>query len=134
MFAIAIKGLQQQIAVTARLGLWYALTCGLGFMLSAQLHAGTPQTPAVFDRPVAFDIPAQPFSAALKAFADQSGVQIFYRSSLLPSGNTHAIRQTLAPRQALEQLLSGTNLSYTLGQRNALVIHLPEAHPYQSIN
>lgn len=124
MFASITNGLWQQLTLR------WALVC----LLIIALLGGNPSQaaqpePAHFDRPTAFTIPAQPIGAALKAFADQSGIQIFYRTAILPAGNSQAINQRLTPRQALQKLLSNTSLHYTLGQKNALVIHRPEASP-----
>ena len=134
MRASAIKRLYQLIIAFKRRCSRGLLACGLVFFASTESLAEPTLEPALFYQKVQFDIPAQLLSQALKSFADQSGVQIFYRSDILPVRNTQAIQQSLTPEHALDQLLSGTDLRYTLGERNTLVIHLPVGKAYDSVS
>lgn len=120
-----------QLRQLGRLSL--AVWLGLKLGLSPAIVLAAPADSA-FEQSVAFDIPAQPLAEALKRFADQSGVQIFYRSDILPSIRTQALQQTMPPLRALEQLLANTELSYTRGASNALVIHLPNQERYDSVS
>lgn len=56
----------------------------------------------------AFDIPAQPLSAALRQFAGQSGVQIVFAPGLGEGRTSRPVRGTLDAEAALRQLLQGS--------------------------
>ncbi len=74
-----------------------------------------------------YQIDQQPLSQALTLFAQQSDVQILYRTQLLPAVVTPAVKGYFTRKQALEQLLAGTGLTYSFGGNRALVIHRPDA-------
>jgi hypothetical protein len=57
-----------------------------------------------------FDIPAQPLPAALKAFAAQAHIQLFYLYNVVSNARGNAIRGELDTRQALTELLRDTGL------------------------
>jgi iron complex outermembrane receptor protein len=79
----------------------------------------------IASREVEFDIPAQPLTSALLAFSAQSGLQVVTSGATLPTRDTSAIsgRQTI--NNALNQLLSGTNLTYrTIGETTVTLIPL----------
>ena len=66
-------------------------------------------TLAVAD-PQKFDIPAQPLPAALKAFAAQTHIQLFYVYSVVANTRGNAVQGELDTRQALAALLRNTGL------------------------
>ena len=57
-----------------------------------------------------FDIPAQPLPAALKAFAAQAHIQLFYVYSVVANARGKAIQGELDTHEALEELLRDTGL------------------------
>jgi iron complex outermembrane recepter protein len=57
-----------------------------------------------------FDIPAQPLPAALKAFAAQAHIQLFYVYSVVANARGNAIQGELDTHQALTELLRDTGL------------------------
>ncbi len=61
-----------------------------------------------------FDIPAQSLTAALTAFARQSGLRLAYSASLTQGKSAPAVSGPIPPAEALSQLLSGSGLSYSL--------------------
>lgn len=63
---------------------------------------------------VAFNIPAQSLTSALTAFARQSGLKLAYSASLTAGKSAPAVSGSIAPSQALSQLLSGSGLSHSL--------------------
>ncbi|WP_193191867.1 TonB-dependent receptor, partial [Microbulbifer taiwanensis] len=101
-----------------------AVLCAL--VLSAQLAiaapAGAGLSAGFYGERVAFDIPAQPLERALTTYGEQSGVQIFFRSSQLPEGVSATLRGSFTRDQALERLLAASNLSYSYDGNNTLVI------------
>lgn len=59
---------------------------------------------------VAVDISAQPLDQALRALARQTGAQIVFSTALTENRVAPAIKGTLTPAQALDQLLQGSGL------------------------
>jgi iron complex outermembrane receptor protein len=68
--------------------------------------------PAAFaaDKPAAFNVPAGDAAVTLKQFAEQSGQAVVYMVDAVRGVKTNAVKGSLAPREALEQLLAGSNL------------------------
>ena len=63
---------------------------------------------------VMFDIPSQPLSSALTAFAEQSGWQLFYSSQITEGLHTAGVVGSSTPETALTQLLTGTGLGFRI--------------------
>ncbi len=61
--------------------------------------------------PVAVDIAAQPMDKALAALARQSGARIVYSTALTERREAPALRGSFTVRQALQQLLQGSDLA-----------------------
>jgi len=59
-----------------------------------------------------FAIPAQPLEAALRAYMQQSGVQVGYESADVAGRTSAAVNGAFGASEALSRLLSGTNLTY----------------------
>jgi TonB family protein len=59
---------------------------------------------------VAFDIPAQPVSGAVEAFAAATHIQVLYDRPLGPEPRSPGVRGRLSPQAALAELLVGTGL------------------------
>lgn len=70
----------------------------------------------------AFDIPAQPLSSALTAFARQSGLKLAYPASLTAGKSAPALRGSLGREESLQRLLAGSGLSYRFTGANAATI------------
>ncbi|WP_193161483.1 TonB-dependent receptor [Microbulbifer hainanensis] len=94
----------------------------------AVLADGAPdiESSAILHAPITFAIDAQPLDRALTRFADQSGVQIFYRSQLLPQVNSAAVNGTFTLEEALRLLLSRSHLSYRFDGNDTLVLRTAE--------
>jgi iron complex outermembrane receptor protein len=60
----------------------------------------------------AFNIPAQPFAAALIAFGQQSGLQVTVDSELVAGRQARPVVGQFAPAEALRRLLAGTGLDW----------------------
>jgi outer membrane receptor protein involved in Fe transport len=74
-----------------------------------------------------FDIPAQPLPAALKAFAAQAHIQLFYVYSVVANARGNAIQGELDTHQALEELLRNTGLQAIYQSDSEVTIRLPGA-------
>ena len=68
-----------------------------------------------------FNIPSQPLASALNAFGRQSGLQVTLAAATSKGIRSTAVSGTLEPQQALEQLLSGTGISYSVSGRTELI-------------
>ena len=58
----------------------------------------------------AFDVPAGPAEKSLKTFSAQAGVEVVFATSSASNVKTNAVKGDLAPREALDHMLSGTGL------------------------
>ena len=61
-----------------------------------------------------FDIPAQSLTTALTVFGQQSGLQVTADGALLRARSTSGVRGRMTPDRALERLLAGTGLTYSV--------------------
>lgn len=69
-----------------------------------------------------FDIVEQPLPAALKAFAEQSGMQLLYRPETVGGVVVRPLKGQFDRREALRQLLQGTDLDVVYSADNAATI------------
>jgi outer membrane receptor protein involved in Fe transport len=69
--------------------------------------AGPPASPSP-----TVDIPPQALDQALEAFAEQTGLQLFYVTDIVSSQKSPGARSGLAPPAALASLLHGTGLEF----------------------
>jgi hypothetical protein len=58
----------------------------------------------------AFDIPAGEAAHALKQFSAQSGAQVIFPEDAIEGARTNALKGAFTPAEAMDRLLSGTNL------------------------
>lgn len=64
--------------------------------------------------PVTLNIPAQDLAGALRAFSDQSGIQVLYEPSLLEGKRAGAISGQMDSSAAVGRLLQGSGLRYRM--------------------
>ncbi|WP_220814892.1 TonB-dependent siderophore receptor [Pseudomonas paralcaligenes] len=64
--------------------------------------------------PVTLDIPAQDLAGALRAFSDQSGIQVLYEPSLLEGKRAGAVSGQMDSSAAVSRLLQGSGLRYRM--------------------
>jgi iron complex outermembrane receptor protein len=82
---------------------------GIALVLTGTaLGAPTPATAESAKR--AFDIPAETAETALRSFAEQADTQFVYSADKVEGVRTNALRGNYAPREALDRLVSGTEL------------------------
>lgn len=106
--------LHQSIATALRAGL-----CATALCLSVSTAALAQDTSGI-----AFDIPAQPMSEALRTFAEQAGMQLLYRPDAITGLNARALQGQYDRRQALEQLLRETDLEVVYSADNVATIRV----------
>ena len=70
----------------------------------------------------AFDIPAQPLTSALAQFGLQSGLQVTVDGALARGLTGQAVSGALSSDRALDQLLRGTGLTYSVAGDDTVVI------------
>ena len=87
-----------------------AFVCALGLLLATGGFAAEAKK--------AFDIPAGEALTSLKQFAAQSGEQLLYSAEAVQGVSTRAVKGTLAPREALDQMVSGTKLTVVADRKN----------------
>ena len=87
---------------------------GLAFIVTVPVWAGEP----AYD----LDIEPQPLAKALKAFAEQSGLQVVYYSELADGEESPEVSGTMTADQAMTQLLASTGLTFdTMGEDTVVV-------------
>lgn len=74
-----------------------------------------------------FDIPAQPLAAAVTTFGQQSGLQVSVPAALLQGKTSTAVKGELTASGALEQLLTGTGLSFRIAGTTVTLEPAPAA-------
>jgi iron complex outermembrane receptor protein len=105
------------------------LQCVLGSILAALSFAAAPPD-APSGNPLSLDIPAQPLSMALAAFADQTGLPLVYVSTIGEGRVSHKARAGMPPSAALRTLLSGTGLDFVfLNSRTVKIFEIPKVAP-----
>lgn len=78
-------------------------------------------------RPIAFHIPAQSLAGALQAYGQATGIQVLYESSSAVGRMSVALEGTYAPDDALNLLLTGTELKVRYIGPDAITLALPSA-------
>jgi TonB C terminal len=71
---------------------------------------------------VDFDIPAQPLSAAIDAYATASGVALLYEQNVVAGIRSNAVSGPLVPDAALRLLLQGTGLQVLYAAPNTFTL------------
>ena len=82
---------------------------------AASAHTYAEQAPA------AIQIQAQPLSSALAQLGQQTNLQLFFSPELVAGKQAPAVSGSLAPEQALQQLLQGSGLTYEISQDTVVV-------------
>ncbi len=75
--------------------------------------AAQDATSAELSAQTSFDIAAQPLSTALKQLADQAGIQILFEERVVQGHDAPALKGSQTATQALNALLSNTDLEFT---------------------
>ncbi len=106
-----------------------AMAAGAVLLLQAPARADNQVVPpaageqlAQSSQPRSFAIPAQPLASALDRFADQTGISFAYRTGDISTIRSPGVSGMLAPREALQQLLAGTGVSFAFTGANTVTI------------
>jgi len=93
-------------------------------MVAGSVRADVPATKV-------YQIPAQPISTALKEFAAQSDMQLIYIESDVGRAQTTGIKGTHSTREALTEILKGTDLEYEITANKVIVVRKVTARTSQ---
>lgn len=74
--------------------------------------------------PIEFHIPAQPLASALQAYGERTGVQVLYESSSASGRKSTPVDGNLTREDALNLLLSGTDLKVQYIRPDAITLAL----------
>lgn len=106
-----------------------AMAAGAVLLLQGPARADNQVVPpaageqlAQSSQPRSFAIPAQPLASALDRFADQTGISFAYRTGDISTIRSPGVSGMLAPREALQQLLVGTGVSFAFTGANTVTI------------
>jgi TonB family protein len=99
----------------------FALLVVAGTIITA---AGQPESraAALAERPIDFDIPAQPLATALEAFSTVSGYQILMGDAGSGAGYSRAVKGAFPPKEALIEVISGTGLEVRFTSAKAAIL------------
>lgn len=98
-----------------------ALACALALLATPSVHAT--------DTKKTFDIAAGDALPSLKQFAVQSGEQLLYSSDAVEGVKTNAVKGSLTPREALDQMVKDTNLVVIVDRNNGALTLVRAARP-----
>lgn len=86
-----------------------------GFSATAfSMALALPFSAHVQAQEIAFNIPAQSLASALQALGAQSNMQVLYSADDVQGLRSQPVSGSLAPSQALSQMLAGTGIMFTL--------------------
>lgn len=129
-----VQGVKQSgLGQTSRHALFLASTaivvfCGVSASHAQSSGGATPANNAAQAERRAFNIPAQPLSAAVGAFGRQSGLQVTLASPASGNVRTNAVTGSLTIQEALSQLLGGTGITFRFsGNGRSVVIGADQA-------
>ncbi len=77
--------------------------------------------------PITFHIPAQPLANALQAYGEKAGVQVLYESNSAIGRKSSAVDGDYVAEDALNLLLTGTDLRVQYIRPDAITLALPSA-------
>jgi len=103
-----------------------ALAAGTAFIALPAMSAGeaaAAETPA--NETLSFNIPAQDLNAALLAFADKAGIQVFFDVEKVAGLRSSSLSGTHTVSDALGELLEGTGLTYRFTGADAVSLFKP---------
>ncbi|HEY6925807.1 MAG TPA: TonB-dependent receptor [Steroidobacteraceae bacterium] len=84
---------------------------------------------------LSFDIPAQSASSAIRAWARQSGLQVFASQELLDGVQANAVHGDYLPLQAVQLLIEGTGLEVvSTGEKTVTIRRRSDPRPQPSSN
>ena len=95
-------------------------TTALIFLLHAAVFADDANT-------VDFDIPEQSLTSALRSFAEQADMQVFYSHQAVDNLNTGGLSGRYQPEAGMRKLLEKTGMSFEKSDDNTLALRAAEA-------
>src|SRR5258705_170150 len=113
----------------ARLG---SAIAGLGFAC-ASVQAQSDASAKIAPAKVGVKIEAQPIRGALRAFGEQTGLQVLFRSedASISGVTTQAVAGELPAQEALDRLLAKTGLKYEFVNKHT--VRISSARPLSAI-
>ncbi|RSC29039.1 TonB-dependent receptor [Pseudomonas putida] len=119
---------QQTLRPFGRLALASSLVLGTCAMpMGIGMAHAAPATNAASRQMIQFDIPAQALDSAVLAYAEQSGVQVFFDSRKLAGLNSAGLHGAHAAEDGLRQLLQGTPVRYRFSAAGQVGLERVEA-------
>ena len=118
---MARSNFQEQASGSARvskLGPVKALVLALGLVLCWS----APAQDASASPAAELSIEAQSLDSALKVYADQAELQVFYSSELVENLETAGLVGRFTPQEAMARLLDGTQLTYRFNGEDTVVV------------
>lgn len=101
--------------------------------LSATLTLANPALGQTRATPVAFDIPAQPLGSALLALGQQANLEVSFVPAAVAGKSAPALRGTLSPLDALDQLLRGSGLALRGDGPGRYIIYVDKTNQFSAL-
>lgn len=112
------------VAIPALCQVGICTGAGMALPLAATADVIPPDVPAnVVLQKVEYHIERQLLASALTRFAEQSNLQILFRTQGVPVIEVGPLHGVYEPQEALALLLKAPGLGYTFGNTRAVVIH-----------
>jgi len=108
-------------------GVASTIAAGLALPHGTQAQSSDPMLVAQTGERRAFNIPPQPLGTALGVLGQQSGRNISVDGALVRGLSTQGVQGTMTIGEALDRLLSGTGLTYSMPNNSTITVQRPGA-------
>ncbi|RYG85992.1 MAG: TonB-dependent siderophore receptor, partial [Alphaproteobacteria bacterium] len=115
---------RQKATYLGRMATLMAGICLMPIAASAQTAGSTG--PRLQQVAVSYTIPSGSLGSALATFGSRSNLQLLYPSAITRNKTTAGVSGTMAPQEALSQLLAGTGLSFRFTTASTVTISAVE--------
>ncbi|CAB3641102.1 TonB-dependent receptor [Achromobacter pestifer] len=119
-------------AFTGRLPTRRLPAVALALSAALALCSPAPSWAQTHAKPADFDIPAQALGPALLALGQQANIEISFVPAVVAGRTAPALRGTLSPLDALDQLLRGSGLTLRADGPGRYIIYVDKANPFSA--
>jgi TonB-dependent siderophore receptor len=103
-----------------------ASTCAIALAAALATMPATAETArAETVAAQSFEIPSGNLGAALRVFAEQSHIQLFYAANIAEQRQSPGVHGNMSPEQALVKILAGTGLQYRFNDATTVTLSEP---------
>lgn len=103
-------------------------------LILALLGALASLSASVQAAPVDINIPSQNLAQALHELGRQANLQVLYSQDLIEGLRSQAVRGRMEPTEALERLLNGRNIRYSIQNNTVTLTAVPQTSTLPAVN